>query len=97
MTATSVADDGCADGVGLKCRCRGGLRSTPRPGSIVVGMSIAKDDIRADWQLGDTLVVKVEGGDGDGTDGDGGDSDGSDGDGTDGTEGDGTDGDGSDG
>ena len=58
---------------------------------MVGGMSIAKDDIRADWELSDTIVVKMEGDDGDGTDGDG------DGDGTDGTDGDGTDGDGSDG
>ena len=76
------------------------LRSTPWPASMVDGMSIAKDDIRADWELGETLVVKMEGDDGDGTDGDGDDADGTDGDGTDGTDGtdgDGTDGDGSDG
>ena len=73
------------------------LRGTSRPASMVDGMSIAKDDIRADWELGETLVVKMEGDDGDGTDGDGDDADGTDGGDTDGTDGDGTDGDGSDG
>ena len=77
-TATSVA--GARD-----------LRSTPRRAYMVGGMSIAKDDIRTEWDLGDPLVVKMEGDDGDGTDGDGTDGDG-DGDGTDGTDGDGTDG-----
>jgi hypothetical protein len=58
---------------------------------MVGDMSIAKDDIRADWEVGDTIAVKMEGDDGDGTDG-------TDGDGTDGTEGtDSTDGDGTDG
>jgi hypothetical protein len=52
---------------------------------MVGAMSISNEDIRADWELGDTIVVKMEG-DGDGTDG------GGDGDGTDGTDGDGTDG-----
>ena len=41
---------------------------------MVDGMSIVKDDIRADWELGETLVVKMEGDDGDGTDGDGDDA-----------------------
>jgi hypothetical protein len=73
------------------CCCCCVLRSAPRPADMVDGMSIAKDDIRADWELGDPLVVEMEGDDGDGTDGDG------DGDGTDGTDGEGTDGDGTDG
>ena len=64
---------------------------------MVDGMSIAKGDIRAEWELGETLVVRMGGDDGDGTDGDGDDADGTDGGDTDGTDGDGTDGDGSDG
>jgi len=56
-------------------------------------MSISTNDIKADWEAGDTLVVTMDG-DSDGTDG--GDSDGSDGDGdgSDGGDSDGSDGDG---
>jgi hypothetical protein len=57
---------------------------------MVDGMSISNEDIRADWEIGDTIVVKMEG-DGDSTDGDGDGTDGTDGDATDG-DGDGTDG-----
>ena len=97
MAATSIAGDDCVEAVGRIASL------PPRPArhaaaaSIVDRMSIAKDDIRADWELGETLVVKLEGDDGDGTDGDGDDADGTDGGDTDGTDGDGTDGDGSDG
>ena len=59
---------------------------------MVGGMSITNDDIKAEWELGDTLVITMDG-DTDGTDGD---TDGTDGDGTDGTDGDATDGDGGD-
>ena len=85
----------CVDGVSIRtCPGSGDRRSASRRRDMVGGMSIAKDDIQADWELSDTIVVKMEGDDGDGTDGtDGGDDDG---DGTDGTDGDGTDGDGSD-
>jgi hypothetical protein len=61
-------------------------------------MSITNDDIRSDWEPGDTLVVTMDG-DGDGTDaapatdGDGSDGDGTGGDGGE-TDGDATDGDG---
>ena len=62
---------------------------------MVAPMSITNDDIRAEWELDDAIVVTMDG-DGDGTDGDGTDGDGTDGDGSDG-EGDGTDGTDSDG
>ena len=73
----------------------------PRRSTMVRHMSISNEDIKADWELGDTITVKMDG-DGDGTDGDAtdGDGDGSDGDGSDGDssdgDGDGTDGDGGD-
>lgn len=51
-------------------------------------MSITNDDITAEWELGDTIAVTMDGDgdgtdgtDGDATDGEGGDSDGTDGDG----------------
>jgi hypothetical protein len=37
---------------------------------MVGAMSISNEDIRADWELGDTIIVKMDG-DGDGTDGSG--------------------------
>jgi hypothetical protein len=55
-------------------------------------MSITNDDIKAEWELGDTLVITMDG-DTDGTDGTDGDSDGTDGDSSDGDGTDGTDGD----
>ena len=67
--------------------CRG-----PAQG-MVGAMSITNDDIKAEWELGDTLVITMDG-DTDGTDGDGTDGDG---DGSDGTDGDATDGDATDG
>ena len=60
---------------------------------MVGAMSITNDDIKTEWEPGDSLVVTMDGdadgtdGDGDATDGGGGDSDG-----TDGTDGDATDG-----
>lgn len=51
-------------------------------------MSITNEDIKAEWEPGDTLVVTMDG-DGDGTDGDssdGGDTDGTDAGDTDGTD-----------
>ena len=57
-------------------------------------MSISNDDIKSDWELGDTIAVTMDG-DADGTDGDEDATDGSDGD-SDGTDGDGGDADGGD-
>ena len=56
---------------------------------MVGAMSITNDDIKTDWEPGDTIAVTMDGdadgtdGDGDGTDGDGDDGDGTDGDGGD--------------
>ncbi len=58
---------------------------------MVGAMSITNDDINAEWELGDPVVITMDG-DSDGTDG----TDGTDGDATDGTDGDATDGDGGD-
>jgi hypothetical protein len=67
---------------------------------MVARMSISNEDIKVDWELGDTLAITMDGdGDGsdaDGTDGDGSDGDGSDGDASDGDDGDADGGDGSD-
>ena len=49
-------------------------------------MSITNDDIRTEWEPGDTLVVTMDG------DGDGPDTDGTDGDGSDASDGDESDG-----
>ena len=63
---------------------------------MVAHMSISSNDIKTDWEAGDTLVVTMDG-DSDGADG--GDSDGADGDsdGSDGGDSDGADGGDSDG
>ena len=37
---------------------------------MVGAMSITNDDIKAEWELGDTIVITMDG-DSDGTDGDG--------------------------
>jgi hypothetical protein len=50
-------------------------------------MSISNEDIKVDWELGDTLAITMDG-DGDGSDSDGTYGDGSDGDGSDGDGGD---------
>ena len=56
---------------------------------MVSAMSITNDDIKTEWEPGDSLVVTMDGdadgtdGDSDGTDGDGGAGDGTDGDGGD--------------
>jgi hypothetical protein len=55
---------------------------------MVGAMSITNDDIKAEWAIGDPVVITMDG-DSDGTDG-------TDGDATDGTDGDATDGDGGD-
>jgi hypothetical protein len=64
---------------------------------MVRAMSISNEDIKADWELGDPIVVTMDG-DGDGSDADGSDGDGSGGDGSDGdaADGDGGDADGGD-
>jgi hypothetical protein len=58
-------------------------------------MSISNEDIKVDWELGDTLAITMDG-DGDGSDSDGTDGDSSGGDGSDGDGGDGGDADGGD-